>query len=224
MEFHSITSIFLSRLLYLSKIEKEKGINNNSNICRFYSIDSKDSSSSKSNVNELSEILNINNSKTYYEHLVNREFLRLVIDYDNPHVVSLKDIKHIFIFSFYKFISKYCVIDYQLFKKGIAISKSDNEQTKLHIVYSNIIIKITDLIKLMKIDFKKYIADKKLDKLYKYIDYSIYKSNFNLRLVYAPKHNGKDKLVPIINKNVLNHLVTYYEHSYVISLTPISST
>ena len=208
MQDKQITNIFLSRLLYLSNDEKEKGINNNSNICKFYSID------------ELSNILNINNSKTYYEHLVNREYLRLVIDYDNPSQLSPKDIKHIFIFSFYKFISKYCNIDYQSFKKGIAISKSDNNQTKLHIVYSNIIIKITDLIKLMKTYFKKYIIDKKLDKLYEYVDYSIYKNNFNLRLIYSPKHNGKDKLLPILNKNILNHLVTYYEisNTFIINL------
>jgi hypothetical protein len=190
------TKIFLSRILYLSHVEKQKGIEGNSNICKFYSI------------NELKNILTASNKKTYYEHLVTDDYLRLVIDYDNPNVISFSNIKNIFIYNFYKFISLYINISYKEFKNGVAISKSNNNQTKLHIIYSNIIMKIDDMITLMKINFKQYSINKNI---YEYVDYSIYKKNFNLRLVYSFKHDKENQLIPILNSNILNHLVTYYQ-------------
>lgn len=193
--------IFLSRILYLKNIEKEKGIKGKSNICKYY------------NIEDLKNILSIDNKKTYYEHLVDDRYIRLVIDYDNPNIINLKEIKKLFFKDVYKFISRYVSIDYKEFKNGIAISKSNNtENTKLHIVYSNIIMSISTLITLMKEHFKSEVN-------IEYVDYSIYKNNFNLRLVYSSKPDKTNQLIPLINKNAFNHLATYYNinNSYVIS-------
>jgi hypothetical protein len=198
--------IFLSRILFLSKQEKEKGLLGKSNICRFY------------NKNELDSILVKTNNKTYYEHYINNKYIRLAIDYDNPNKLSLAKIKNIFINNFFNFISLYINIDYTIFKQGVAISRSNNNSTRLHVVYSNLIITLEDLIILMKIHFKKYFYN---SEYLQYVDYSIYKKNFNLRLLYSPKENKQDQLIPILNKNIFNHLCTYYnkDRSYIINLS-----
>ena len=194
-----MSSVFLSRILYLSNEEKKKGILGKSNICRFY------------NKSELKDILSIDNQKSYYEHYIhNYSIIKLVIDYDNPNTLSISEIKYIFFKLFFKFISQHIDISYKEYKNGIAISKSNNIQTKLHIVYSNIILTIDQLIYLMKNKFKEYIKIHNENNYFSYVDFSIYKQNFNLRLVYSPKHNKQDQLIPIINKNIFNHLVTYY--------------
>jgi hypothetical protein len=198
-------SIFLSRVIALSNNEKQKGIEGLSNVCGVYTI------------SELNDILSIHNKKTYYEHIANKSKLRLVIDYDNPNILSIREIKYLFIKYFYKFITKFVDISYNVYKQGIAISKSNNNQTKLHIIYSNIVLNVDDLIYFMKTEFKNFVGTIKNELLksqYDWIDYSIYKNNFNLRLVYSPKPNKLDQLIPILNNNILDHLVTYYHLKY----------
>lgn len=183
--------IFISRLLFLSNKEKLKGLNGESNIVKFY------------NVKDLPNILNKENKKTYYEHYTNRKpYLRLAIDYDK--VINLRTLKKIFITDFYKFlVSQNINLSLGNIKNRIAISKS---KYGFHIVYPNIIMSLNEIIYLMKVKYKEYIKNKDYT-----IDFSIYKKNFNLRMVYSQKHDSDDgQLIPIVNDNLLDHIITYY--------------
>lgn len=205
--------VFLSKILYLSKKERQLGIDGESNICGFY------------NKKELENIVYSKEIRTYYEHLippVGDEFIKFAIDYDNREIqkdpLFINKIKSIFIDLFSKFIimiiNKYDseVYNRSQFKKElinlVAISKSVSSSS-LHIVYPNVFIRLSTLISIMKVDeFKSFLAyyDDHLDE---HIDRSIYKNNFNLRLINTVKHDKTHLLIVLTNQNYLDHIVTY---------------
>lgn len=197
--------VFLSRIMWLSNEEKRKGIEGNSHVCGYVALSC------------LEEILWSKVAKTYFEHLIQpTDYIRLVIDYDGPLIPSITDLKlNLFGDFMYKFILYILSIRnhkminkkdfYNSFFTRRAISVSDdNKSNRLHVVYPSVVLHISTLIDIMKKDFR--ILYPKTS-----IDYSIYRRNFNLRITNSIKHDGTRRLIPIINKNRLDHLATYSE-------------